>query len=101
MAANRHAEDRAGVLAQLLLAARELHAARLAASADQHLGLHDHRKAKAGRRRDRILDAARGHPATDRKPVACEKLLALILQEIHPRRETLLQSLVARGDPRG
>ena len=73
----------AGVLARLRLVVGELHAAGLAAPADQDLGLDDHRIADLVRRGHGVLDGRDGLAVGDLQPVAGEELLALILQEVH------------------
>ncbi len=68
------------MLARLGLVRGELHAAGLAASADQHLGLDDDRIADLVRRRDRLLDGRDRLAVGDPQAVAGEQLLALILE---------------------
>ena len=65
--------------------AGELHAARLAAAARVHLGLHDPETPPQGfRRSDRLLGRGR-HPARrDRNAVGSEDLFGLVLVKIHP-----------------
>ena len=61
----------------------ELHAAGLAAAADQHLGLDDDRIADLVRRGDGVLDGRHGLAVGDPQAVAGEQLLALVLEQIH------------------
>ena len=78
-----HAEDVAGVRADLVGVVGQLDAAGLAAAADLHLGLDDDRVAGGFGLRDRLVDGV-GHAAgADRDAVAGEVLLALVLEQIH------------------
>ena len=65
------------------LVGRELHAAGLAAPADQDLGLDDHRVADLGGSRDGVLDVRHRLSGGDPQSVAGEQLLALVLQQVH------------------
>ena len=78
-----HAEDVRGVGPHLVGVVGELDPARLAAAADLHLGLDDHRVAGRLSRGDRLVDGV-GHATwADRDVVAGEVLLALVLEQIH------------------
>ncbi len=79
-----------GVLACLRLVVGKLHAAGLAASADQHLSLHDNRIADLVRGRHSVLDGGHGPAVGHLQPVPGEQLLALVLEQVHARRETLM-----------
>src|SRR5205823_4838880 len=81
-------EDLAGLQLGIGGAVCELHSARLAAAARQHLRLDDDRPAELLRRRARLLGRGREPTFGDRDCEAAEELLALILVEIH-RRSTL------------
>jgi hypothetical protein len=81
-------EDVAGVLAGLVGVVGQLHAARLAAATDLHLGLDDDRVADAVGDRDGVVDVCRfaalsvgtvGHG----NAVLRKELLALILEQVH------------------
>ncbi len=80
------------MLAGLRFVGRELDPAGLAASADQHLGLDDHRIADLVGRGYGVLYGRDGLAGRDLKPVAGEQLLALILKKVHWRRGTLTKS---------
>ena len=62
---------------------RELHAAGLAAAADQHLRLDDDRVADLVGGADGILDGRYRLAGGDLQAVAGEELLALILEQVH------------------
>ena len=72
-----------GVLARLALVGGELHAAGLAATADQHLRLHDHRVADLVGRVHGVLHARHRLALGDAQSVAGEQLLALVFQQVH------------------
>jgi hypothetical protein len=78
-----HAEDRAGVLARLLDVLGDLDPARLAATADQHLGLDRAGVADLLRRGDGGVDGVGDLAAGHGDPVLGEQLLALVLEEVH------------------
>ena len=61
----------------------ELHAAGLAAPADQHLGLHDDGIADLVSRRDGVLDRRHGLAVGHPQAVAGKQLLALVLEQVH------------------
>jgi len=63
-----------------------LDAAGLAAPADQDLGLDDARVADLVGRGDGLGDGRGGTPVGDGDTVAGEELLALVLEEVDPRR---------------
>ncbi len=67
----------------------QLHSTGLAAPADQHLGLDDDRVAHLVRGRHSVLDGGHGLACRHLQPVAGEQLLALVLEQVHVRRETL------------
>ena len=71
------------MLARLGLVRGELHAAGLAAAADQHLRLDDDRVADLVRRGDGVLDGRDGLAVGHPQPVAGEQLLALVLEQVH------------------
>ena len=87
------------VLARLRLVRGELHAAGLAAPADQHLRLDDDRVADLVGRADGLLDGRDGSPGRHLQAVTGEQLLALVLQQVHLRRGTLTESATARSGP--
>jgi hypothetical protein len=90
------AQDVAGLLPGVVLVGRELHAAGLAATARQHLGLHDDRAAELGSRGPGLV-GRRGHAAVrDGDAEAGEELLALVLVEIQ---ETTFRGFERRGLP--
>ena len=91
-AADVHAEDRLGVLLGLLAVVRELDAARLAAAADQDLGLDHARIAERLGGLDGLLDRRGGTPLRHGHAVLGEELLSLVLEEVHLRRGTLPQA---------
>ena len=78
-----HAEDRAGVPLGLLAVGGDLDPARLAATADQHLGLDRAGVADPLRRGDGLLDGRGDLAARHGDAVRGEELLALILEEVH------------------
>ena len=78
-----HAEDVPGVGAHLVGVVGELDPAGLAAPADLHLGLDDHRIAGRVGRGDRFVDGVGRATWADRDVVAGEVLLALVLEQIH------------------
>ena len=78
-----HPQDVRRVLARLGLVRGELHAAGLAAPADQHLGLDHHRVADLVRRGDGVLDGGDGLAGGHLQAVAGEQLLALVLEQVH------------------
>ena len=78
-----HAEDVAGVGAHLVGVVGELDAAGLAAAADLHLRLDDHRVAGRLGRGDRLVDGVGDAARGDRDVVAGEVLLALVLEQVH------------------
>jgi hypothetical protein len=78
-----HAEDRVGVGARLLGVLGDLDPAGLAAAADQHLGLDRAGVADPLRRGDRVVDRRGDLAARHGDAVLGEKLLALILEEVH------------------
>ena len=69
-----------GVLACLRLVVGKLHAAGLAAPADQHLCLHDDRIADLIRGCHGVLDGGHGPAVGHLQPVPGEQLLALVLE---------------------
>src|SRR5690606_4836113 len=82
-AADVHAEDRVGVLLGLVPVGGDLDPARLAAAADEDLGLDRAGLADPLRGGDRLLDRGGDLAARHGDPVRGEKLLALILEEVH------------------
>ncbi len=78
-----HAEDRVGVLARLLDVLGDLDPARLAAAADQHLRLDRAGVADPLRRGDGVIDVGSDLAARHGDAVLGEKLLALVLEEVH------------------
>ena len=80
-----HAEDRVGVVAGLLGVGGDLDPARLAAAADQHLGLDRAGIADPLGGGHGLLDGRRDLAARHGDAVLGEQLLALILEEVHWR----------------
>src|SRR5205823_6275800 len=64
---------------------RELDAARIAAPADQHLGLHDDRVAELLGGLDRLLHGHCRPAFRHRHSVLLEELFALILEKVHEK----------------
>ena len=80
---NVHAEDRVCVCARLLGVLGDLDPARLAAAADQDLGLDRARVADPLRGGNRLLDGRSDLAARHGDAVLGEQLLALVLEEVH------------------
>jgi hypothetical protein len=81
-----HAEHVAREFLRLVGRARELHAAALAAPARVYLRLDDdHVAAQLLRRVVSLFGRARDHPARHRDAVLPQKLLRLVLVNLHPR----------------
>src|SRR5207248_8472412 len=77
------AQDVARLLLCVSRALGELDAAGLAATARQHLRLHDHGPAERRRRGTGLLRGHREPAFGDRNAHAAEELLALVLVQIH------------------
>ena len=80
-----HAEDVPGVVARLGGVGGELDAAGLAPASHLHLRLHHDRVAELVGRLDRLLHGVGRRSRRHGDPVAREELLALVLEQIHPR----------------
>ncbi len=83
VAVDIHAQDVGRVRAHLGLVGGELHAADLAAAADQDLRLDDDRIADLAGCCDGVLDGLDDVPRGDLEAVSREQLLALILEKVH------------------
>ena len=83
--ADVHAEDRRGVLLGLRRVGGQLDPAGLAAPADEHLRLHDHRHGQLLGGGPGLGRGVGDDPLGHRDPVAREELLALVLVEVHRR----------------
>ena len=81
------------MLADLVEVRGELDPAGLAAAADLHLRLDDDGVAEPLGDLGRLLGVVRIAALGDRDPVAREQLLALVLEQVHTRRGTLLKRL--------
>jgi hypothetical protein len=84
-AADVHPEDRLGVLLGLGAVLGELDAARLAAAADQDLGLDHDRITEVVSGLDGLRDRGCGPPLGHGNTVLLEELLALILEKVHEK----------------
>ena len=78
-----HAEDVPGVRAHLVGVVGELDATRLPASADLHLGLHDHRVARLVGLNHGLVDRHRHAARRHGDAVPGEVLLALVFEQVH------------------
>ena len=85
VALDLHAENRGSVRLGLLRARGDLDAAGLAAPAHVNLSFHDHRAAELLGGGARLGGRLRQPSLAGRKTVPAEKLLALVLVEIHSR----------------
>ena len=88
VAADVHAEDLARARLGLVGGLGELDPTRLAATAGQHLRLHDDGKAELLGRGTRLRRTRREPPLGHRDPVAPEELLPLVLVEVQSARES-------------
>ena len=88
MPADVHAEDLPGAGLGLVRRARELDAAGLPATADEHLCLDDDRTAELLGGDSRLGGARREDSVRDGNPVSPKELLALILVQVQSARES-------------
>ena len=89
-----------GVLLDLGAVLGQLDAARLAAPADQDLGLDDHRVAELLGRLDGLGDGRRRPSVGHGNAVLLEELLALIFEEVHENLECRAAAPRAQGPER-